>query len=181
MQHYTQAVIILLAVINPVVCGVLLMQIGGESSFRHHFFGATKAAVAILAILVLAALLGKHVLHAFGISIDAFKIVGGVIISFIGFGMFGGNTGSDDGGKKEATTLSTLVMFAASPGTIATVIALSAAHNAEEIPVTVLVGAVGAVFLTWLTMLLVVIGESHINKNVQQIFTRFSLKDFMGS
>ena len=196
MQHYSQAVIVLLAVINPVVCGVLLMQIGGVSSFRQRFFDATKAAVAVLVILVLTALLGKYVLHAFGITIDAFKIVGGVIISFIGFGMFGGNTGSDSGGKKDATTLSTLIMFAASPGTIATVIALSAAHNAGGVPVTVLVGAVGAVFLTWLIMLLVVVGESHINKSVQQVFTRFmglilismglqfvltGLKDFMGS
>ena len=98
-------------------------------------------------------------------------------------------------GGKQATTLSTLVMFAASPGTIATVIALSA-HTAGGIPVTVLVGAAGAVFLTWLIMLLVVVGESRINKGVQQVFTRFmgliliamglqfvltGLKDFMGS
>jgi len=196
MQHYSQAVIILLAVINPVICGVLLMQIGGTSSFRQRFFEATKAAVAILVILVLTALLGKYILHAFGITIDAFKIVGGVIISFIGFGMLGGTTASDDGGRKPATTLSTLIVFAASPGTIATVIALSAVHNAVGIPVTVLVGAAGAVFLTWLIMLLVVVGESHINKGVQQVFTRFmglilismglqfvltGLKDFMGS
>ncbi len=196
MQQYSQAVIIFLAVINPVVCGVLLMQIGGVSSFKQRLFDATKAAVVILVILVLTALLGKYVLHAFGITIDAFKIVGGVIISFIGFGMFGGKAASDDDGGTHATTLSTLIMFAASPGTITTVIALSATHNAEGIPVTVLVGAAGAVFLTWLIMLLVVVGESHINKSVQQVFTRFmglilismglqfiltGLKDFMGS
>jgi len=152
--------------------------------------------VAILVILVLTALLGKSTLHALGITIDAFKIVGGVIISFIGFGMFGGKAVPDDGGGKPATTLSTLIVFAASPGTIATVIALSAVHNADGIPVTVLVGTAGAVFLTWLIMLLVVVGESHINKSVQQVFTRFmglilismglqfvltGLKDVMGS
>lgn len=54
MQHYTQAIITLLAVINPVVCGVLLMQIGGDVTFKHRFSNAIKAAVIVLGVLVLA-------------------------------------------------------------------------------------------------------------------------------
>lgn len=196
MQPYSQAIITLLAVINPVVCGVLLMEIGGNSTLKHRFVNALKIMLMVLVVLVLATLLGKSVLHAFGISIDTFKIVGGVIIAFIGFGMFTGKSGADNDADKPATTLSTVVVFAASPGTIATVIALSATHNTSGIPTALLVSVVCAVILTWLIMLLVVVGESRVNPNIQKIFTCFmglilttmglqfiltGLKSFMGS
>jgi multiple antibiotic resistance protein len=157
------------------VCGVLLMQVSGGTSLKHCWRDATKAALTVLVILILSALLGKHVLQVFGISIEAFEIVGGVIIAYIGFGMFGDKSDADAAavGEKPEASLSSLVMFAASPGTIATVIALSAAHNSEGIPVTILVGSVGAVFLTWVIMLLVVVAEDRINKAVQHLFTRF--------
>jgi multiple antibiotic resistance protein len=177
MLHYTQATITLLAVINPMVCGMLLMQVSGGTSLKHCWRDATKAALTVLVILILSALLGKYVLQAFGISIEAFEIVGGVIIAYIGFGMFGVKPDADAAaaavGKKPKASLSSLVMFAASPGTIATVIALSAAHNSEGIPVTILVGSVGAVFLTWVIMLFVVVAEDRINKATQHLFTRF--------
>jgi multiple antibiotic resistance protein len=175
MLHYTQATITLLAVINPMVCGMLLMQVSGGTSLKHCWRDATKAALTVLVILILSALLGKHVLQAFGISIEAWEIVGGVIIAYIGFGMFGNKPDADTAavGEKPKASLSSLVMFAASPGTIATVIALSAAHNSAGIPVTILVGSVGAVFLTWIIMLLVVLAEDRINKSMQHLFTRF--------
>jgi multiple antibiotic resistance protein len=124
--------------------------------------------------LVLSALLGKYVLQAFGISIDVFEIVGGVIIAHIGFGMFGVRTQSDAGEQERQMTLSTLIMFAASPGTIATVIALSVAHDEHGIPVVAMVGAGLAVILTWLVMLIMLLGSGRIHKGGQQIFTRFS-------
>ena len=53
MLHYTQATITLLAVINPVVCGVLLMQVSGGTSLKHCWRDATKSALTVLAILTL--------------------------------------------------------------------------------------------------------------------------------
>jgi multiple antibiotic resistance protein len=127
----------------------------------------------VLTVLVLSALLGKYILQVFGISIDVFKIVGGVIIAFIGFGMFGGKPPSSDGEQKPKETLSTLIMFAASPGTIATVIALSVVHNADGLPIVALIGVVSAVFLTWIVMFVMLLAAGRVHKGGQQIFTRF--------
>lgn len=129
MQEYIRTAITLLAVINPVICGVILLQIDSGSSLKDRLYDATKSALAVLIFLVLSALIGKYILQVFGISTDVFKIVGGVIIALIGFDMFGGKTQSGDGEQKPQETLWTLIMFAASPGTIATVIALSVVHT----------------------------------------------------
>ena len=173
MKEYISAAITLLAVINPVVCGVMLLQIKGVSPGRRRITKATTAALAVLLILVLSALLGKYILQIFGISMETFQIVGGIIIAYIGFSMFGRNTRPADSGEKPQMTLSTLIMFAASPGTIATVIALSAVHNAADLPVVAMVGAVLAVFLTWLIMLAMLLASGRINEGAQQILTRF--------
>jgi multiple antibiotic resistance protein len=173
MQEHIRAAITLLAVINPVICGVMLLQVDDGSSLKHRLYDATKAALAVLTVLVLSALLGKYILQIFGISIDVFKIVGGVIIAFIGFGMFGGKSPSGEGEQKPKETLSTLIMFAASPGTIATVIALSVVHTAAGLPIVALVGIVSAVFLTWIVMLVMLLAAGRFHQGGQQMFTRF--------
>jgi len=173
MQEYIQAAITLLAVINPVICGVMVLQIDVGSILKHRLFNATKAALAVFVILVLSALLGKYILQVFGISIEVFKIVGGVVIAHIGFSMFGARPQSDENEQKRKETLSTLIMFAASPGTIATIITLSVVHDAHGLPVVAMVGTGIAVLLTWLVMLVMLLGSGHIHKGGQQIFARF--------
>ncbi|MEZ5600419.1 MAG: MarC family protein [Candidatus Competibacteraceae bacterium] len=50
-------------------------------------------------------------------------------------------------------SLTPLILFAASPGTITGVITLSAAHTRLKLPITALVAIVVAVMVTWLVML----------------------------
>jgi multiple antibiotic resistance protein len=173
MQEYIQAAITLLAVINPLICGIMLLQIEDQSTLKHRLFNATKAALAVLVVLVLSALLGKFILQVFGISIEVFKIVGGVVIAHIGFGMFGAKPQPDEDGQKRKETLTTLITFAASPGTIATIIALSVVHDAHGLPVIAMVGAGLAVLLTWLIMLVMLLGSGRIHIGSQHLFTRF--------
>ena len=53
------------------------------------------------------------------------------------------------------TSLTPLILFAASPGTITGVITLSIAHSQHAVPVTALVAVVVALAMTWLIMILV--------------------------
>lgn len=88
MTDYFKAAVTLLAVINPVVCGVMLLQIEGKLAKKNMIFAATKSALTVLLILIYSALVGKYILNAFGISMDVFQIVGDVIIAYLGFGIF---------------------------------------------------------------------------------------------
>jgi multiple antibiotic resistance protein len=82
---------------------------------------AVRVALSILVILVGSALIGLSVLSAFGISLDVFRVVGGMIIAYMGFDMLRGpqtvaQASPADENAAQANPLAPLIMFAAGPG-----------------------------------------------------------------
>jgi multiple antibiotic resistance protein len=118
--------------------------------------------LAVLVILVVAALVGARMLQVFGVSLEAFSIAGGGVLSWIGFSMLRGSEGQHplkDGADGERS-LTPLILFAASPGTITGVITLAVAHAKLLLPVTVLVAAAVAAVIMWIVIVLVSRGGS---------------------
>src|SRR5262249_62040320 len=116
----------------------------------------TMAALDVLVILAVAALAGARVLQFFGVSLDAFSIAGGGVLTWIGFSMLRGNsTQTQDPSKDrgaETRSLAPVTLFAASPGTITGVITLAVAHTKLALPVTALVAAAAATVLISLSI-----------------------------
>ena len=174
MELYLQAIVTVVALINPVVCGMIFE--GGESSRSHaqRLADATKAAAAIFVILEISALGGAAVLKIFGISLDAFSLAGGGVLVWMGFSMLrGSNASSGDG----SPSLTPLILFAASPGTITGVITLSVAHSRTELPVSALVAVAAAVLVTWLVLVLTSRGG---DEPAGGGFVRSTVQAFMG-
>ena len=118
---------------------------------------ATKAVLATTVILTVSALIGTQLLHLFGVSLDAFMVAGGGVLAWMGFSMLSGQATSpksQNAPSNSGASLTPLVLFAASPGTITGVITLSAAHTGLDLPVTALVAIAVAGLLTWLLLLL---------------------------
>jgi len=160
-----------LAVINPVVCGSIFLTLTPnlESPEKRH--AAVYAALSILIILVASAFIGLHVLSVFGISLDVFQIVGGIIIAYMAFDMLGGGQKiaqappSSGVGTDSRNSLTPLIMFAAGPGTITAVVTLAAVHTPDGLPLTALAAAsaVGA-GITFGVLLLASKLGSHISQ-----------------
>lgn len=170
METITQSTIAMLAVINPFVCGAMLLQTQSNDNKKNNFFDAVKAMLSVLVILLTAAIFGHYILKVFGISMDAFKIVGGIIISFIGFQMLSGPKPHDhetDGG------ISRIIMFAASPGSIAMVITLAVVHNREDIPGIAIAGTAIAVLITLIIMTVMLLVLRNEKPGGQTMFSRF--------
>jgi multiple antibiotic resistance protein len=171
----------MLSLINPLMCGAIFVRIEGARPFKALLADATRAALAVLVILVLAALFGTQVLHVFGVSLDAFSVAGGGVLSWIGFSMLRGDS-TDAGDAKQHVpgqqeSLTPLILFAASPGTITGVITLAVAHSRFSLPVTALVAVSVGVVVMWLTILLVVrMG----NRTGGRGFVRDTATRFMG-
>src|SRR5271170_5825905 len=129
MREHLQAIVTVLSLVNPLMCGAIFVRIEGTRSTSAQLTDATRAAVAVLVILVLAALCGARVLDLFGVSLDAFSVAGGGVLSWIGFGMLRGiatnSIPANNAGSIENPTLTPLILFAASPGTITGVITLA--------------------------------------------------------
>jgi multiple antibiotic resistance protein len=170
METITQSTIAMLAVINPFVCGAMLLQTQTGETTKSKIFDAIKAMLTVLIILLIAALGGHYILKVFGISMDAFKIVGGVIISFIGFQMLVASKSDSDG---TADGLKKLIMFAASPGSIAMVITLAVVHNQEDLPVIAISGVTIAVAITLAIMILMLLLLANKKPGGQAMFSQF--------
>jgi multiple antibiotic resistance protein len=159
MQDSFQAIITVLTLINPAICAATFMRIEAGRSRGEQLTDAAKAALAVLAILVLAALVGEQLLGMFGVSLDAFMVAGGAVLAWIGFTMLRGpatdSNGHDDGADGGNPSLTPLILFAASPGTITGVITLAVAHTRNTFPVTAIVAVCVATAVMWLVLALV--------------------------
>ena len=159
MEQFLQAIVTVLSLVNPLICGVMFAQIEAGRTSAVQLADATRAAFAVLTILFVAALAGARVLHIFGVSLGAFSIAGGGVLTWIGFSMLRGISAqtqpSSKDGAPETRSLTPLILFAASPGTITGVITLAVAHSKLALPVTALTAVVVATAVMWIVMVLV--------------------------
>jgi MarC family membrane protein len=181
LDNQVQAIVTLLALINPVMCAAIFLKIEGGQPHRAQITDATKAALTVLVILTLAALVGARVLHLFGVSLDAFAVAGGMVLSWIGFTMLRDhrNVHNDTNHAAAASpmSLAPLILFAASPGTITGVITLAVAHSQLDLPVTALIAVGVAVLAMWLTIIAAIyVG----NRRKGRSFFRETVTHFMG-
>jgi multiple antibiotic resistance protein len=188
MTEQLQAIATVLSLINPAICGAIFSKLESGRSSNAKIADAIKAGIAILVILALAAVFGTKVLKLFGISLDAFSCAGGFVLAWMGFGMIKGSQEDDsedhDTVAKKRTgepssggvSLTPLVLFAASPGTITGVITLAVAHSKMELPVTALVAIVVAVGVTVPVMTLL----SIFGGNKKGGFVRETVSSLMG-
>jgi multiple antibiotic resistance protein len=159
MQDILQAIVTVLTLVNPAICAATFMRIETGRSPAEQLADATKAAMAILIILVMAALFGERLLSIFGISLDAFMVAGGAVLAWIGFSMLRGpgneSKGQGDTTENGSPSLTPLILFAASPGTITGVITLAVKPETRHtLPVTALVAVSVATAVMWLTIVL---------------------------
>ncbi len=179
MKEHLQAIVTVLSLVNPVVCGAMFARIETGRSRAEQWTDATRVSLSIVVILMIAALIGTQLLHLFGVSLDAFMVAGGGVLSWMGFCMLSGrgpSLVSPNAHSSSGTSLTPLILFAASPGTITGVITLSAAHSRLDLPVTALVAIVIASAVTWLVLLLAerVAGQDGGG------FARATMTSFMG-
>jgi len=181
-HQIVQAIVTVLAVINPVVCGSIFLTLTPKLASAERRRAAGRVAFSILVILVTSALIGLKVLSVFSISLDVFRIVGGMIIAYMGFDMLrGGHTvgqapPSDDDVSVQ-NSLAPLVMFAAGPGTITAVVTLAAVHTPDGFPVTAIVAAVVGAAVTFVALLLVIQVGPRLSRGTQESRSRKSAQD----
>jgi multiple antibiotic resistance protein len=177
LHQMVQAIVTVLAVINPVVCGSLLLALTPKLAPAQRRRKAVSVALSILLILVASALVGLKILSIFNISLDVFRIVGGMIIAYMGFDMLSGRqtvgqaTPTDDDAAA-SNSLAPLIMFAAGPGTITAVVTLAAVHTPDGLPVTAIVAAVVGAGITFAVLLLAAGMGSRLGHSTQAMITR---------
>ena len=178
LHQVLQAIVTVLAVINPVVCGSLFLTLTPNLTAPERRREAAKIALNILIILMASALVGIKVLSIFGISLDVFRVVGGMIIAYMGFDMLRGShtvaqAPPESGDAGVQNSLVPLLMFAAGPGTITAVVTLAAVHTPDGLPMTAIIAAVVGAGATFSALILAVRLGSRLGRGTQATVTRF--------
>jgi multiple antibiotic resistance protein len=176
VTDHLQAIITVLSLVNPFMCAAIFAQIEAGKSQGTQLGSATKVALTVFVILAVAALVGVKVLHLFGVSLDAFMVAGGGVLAWLGFVMLCGLPPvTPAAARPDANpSLTPLILFAASPGTITGVITLSVTHAKSGIPVTALVAVAVATTVMWLVIVLLArLGGSGRGGFVRETATRF--------
>jgi multiple antibiotic resistance protein len=180
MAHQLQAIVTVLSLVNPMICGAMFARIEAGRARAVQLADAGKAALAVLVILVIAALVGATVLRVFGVSLDAFSVAGGAVLAWIGFSMLRADSAPAQERPKESATekpgITPVILFAASPGTITGVITLAVTHAKLELPVTALVAVAVATVVMWIVMVLMARGGTRAPGG----FWRDTATQFMG-
>jgi multiple antibiotic resistance protein len=159
LHNIVQAIVTVLAVINPVTCGTIFSGMTSHLAPAQRPWAAIRVAVAILIILIVSALVGLRLLSVFGISLDVFRIVGGMIVAYMGFDMLRGHqtvgqTSPTDVDAAAVNSLAPLIMFAAGPG-------------------TAIIAAIVGAAVTFAALLLAIRVGSRVGSGTQATVTRF--------
>ncbi|WP_299885849.1 MarC family NAAT transporter [uncultured Lacinutrix sp.] len=162
MELFLVAFGALFSIMNPLGTVPVFVGLTQEHSKRERAITAFWTAIDVLAILLLSFFAGKYILSFFGISLNALKIAGGMIIASSGFALLTGKFREHKGMKRqkvqddihsrEAISLTPLAIpMLAGPGTISLLIT----YNQEYKFTTDILIIVGAMTLTALTIYLV--------------------------
>lgn len=142
MELYTLSFAALFSVINPLGTVPIFVGLTAENNGREKLFIAFYTALYVCVILLVSYYLGHYILQFFGISIEALKIAGGLIIASSGFALLTGNFTKHKGIKKrekddafnrsEISLTPLAIPMLAGPGTISLLISYQQSNFTVE-------------------------------------------------
>ena len=179
MDHLIQAIAAIVAITNPLGAAPIFVALTDELQPTQRRREALRAASVVFVILVLAAVVGRWVLKAFGVSVPAFQAAGGLVIVLMGLEMLRGSPTrvQHDPQAPQVDGDPIIVPFAmpliAGPGAITTVITLASRGHGWPALVEPIVGVTVAVVAlaaslfssTWL--------EERVKHHGHGLFLRF--------
>jgi multiple antibiotic resistance protein len=124
----------LLPITNPIGALAAFAGLTEGMPAPHVRRQALMTGIYVFAILAVFTLLGTLVLHAFGITLPALQIAGGLVVAHSGFGMisptekFGVGEKADAATKQDVSFSPMALPLVAGPGAIGVVIALAARY-----------------------------------------------------
>ncbi|MDA0147047.1 YchE family NAAT transporter [Vibrio sp. LaRot3] len=91
----------LVAAVNPIGIMPVFVSLTGHMTLEEKHKTAVTANVAVAIILVVSLLAGQLLLDMFSISLDSFRVAGGLLLLSIAFSMMSGKLGEDKQNKQE--------------------------------------------------------------------------------
>ncbi|MFK3936396.1 MarC family protein [Alkalihalobacillus sp. NPDC078783] len=134
-----QAIVSIFAIMNPIGNVPIFIAMTQTNTVRETRAIAFKAIITAFVILTAFLIVGPLLFRAFGITVDALRIAGGIIIFGIGYNLVSAKSKHShtlhedehqEGIEKDDISITPLgIPLIAGPGTIATVMSLTSSHS----------------------------------------------------
>ena len=148
--HAPSAFMGFFAIMNPIANTPIFLGLTAADSPTMQRRIAGKAVLAAFVLVAIFALAGKAIFTLFGITLPAFRIMGGILVALIGYQMLHGEPSSvhhpapgdgadpppDDGAALGIAITPLAIPILAGPGTIATAMSLSAGDGVGGVLIT---------------------------------------------
>ena len=181
-DDYFRAIVAVMVITDPFGRPIFFAMLTKDMGKEARRAAAMKVILAVAAILVGAALVGKHLLDALGIHLGAFGLVGGLIVAAMGFEMMaagepsraqGGQASREQPGPEDQLLVPFAMPFIAGPGAITIVITLASTTDGFDSTLMALT-AVGISVLTMtFTFTFLVDFLARISEQTMSIVTKF--------
>jgi len=178
--EYTKIFIALLAIVNPVGAIPIVMALTADAS-EEEFKRTTKVTViSVLVILVTASLTGEFLLAFFGISVNSFRVAGGILLLLMAISMLHARQSPITFSKEEAirdsresvAVVPISMPLLAGPGAISTVILYTQKSHAPLHYLFMGLEILLLVLTLWLAFLSIPWISKHTSQTGINIFSR---------
>ena len=179
--EYTKFLIGIIAIVNPVGAIPVFMSLTSEASSHERRAIAKVVVLSVFIILLTSLFLGEAILNFFGITIDSFRVAGGILILLMAIAMLQAKTSPvktseaevETAGNQDSIAVVPLAMpLLAGPGAISTVILY--AHKGTGISHFALISL--DIFILSLVLFVSLLSVPMVSKYISQtginIFTR---------
>jgi len=157
--HFLTVFTSFFAIMNPIANAPLFLGLTEELDTPTRRRVATRSVLLAFSIVAVFAILGRVIFAAFGITLPAFQVAGGILVGLVGFNLLQGQQSSvhtpsdeDNARSRDAAlgiAVSPLAMpILAGPGTIATAMNLAAGSTVADV-IQVLAGLALVCAMTW--------------------------------
>ncbi len=151
------------AIMNPLANTAVFVSLTSNMNSKEQNKIAFKSLVITYIIVLIFSFLGNVIFHLFGITIEALRIAGGILLFIIGYQMLHGSNSkmhSHNENSTENIAISPLaVPILAGPGTLATAMNYAVSADINKIIITV----IAFLFLCILTYICFIFGQKIIN------------------
>jgi len=178
LEVFIQAFVLYFVVIDPIGNTPIFMSITQNQSSKEKIQTAIECIIIATTVLISFSIIGQFILSYLNISLESFRIAGGIILFLISLEMLFNKRQERkeqilDSNKDKISIFPLAIPILAGPAAITSVIVIATKYQADfALQLISILGLVGVMTITLFLFLLLVKSDSFLNKNITNIISR---------
>ena len=178
LEVFIQAFVLYFVVIDPIGNTPIFMSITQNQSGKDKIRTAVEGIVIATVVLILFSIIGQFILSYLNISLESFRIAGGIILFLIALEMLFNKRQERkekilDLNKDKISIFPLAIPILAGPAAITSVIVIATKYQSDfKLHLISILGLIGVMIITLSLFILLAKSDKFINRNITNIISR---------